>query len=146
MGLREKLIQNDTLYIPLGFKPQDIKKDEYTKDKLTTPELKRFIALQQQRGSDSINDLLVEQYHRTATPISVVLLSFIGVSVASRKVRGGMGFHLAMGIITAVIFIFIDRFATMFSTKGSLPPMLAAWLPNIIFFFVAVYIYKRAPK
>jgi lipopolysaccharide export system permease protein len=146
VGLQEKLVQSDSLFIPLSFKPQDIKKDEYTKDKLTTPELARFIALQQQRGSDSINDLLVEQYHRTATPVSVVLLSFIGVSVASRKVRGGMGFHLAMGIIAAVIFIFIDRFSTMFSTKGSLPPMLAAWLPNIIFLFVAIYIYRKAPK
>ncbi len=145
-GLKEKLTHFDTLYIPLNFRPQDIKKDEYTKDKLTTPELQRFIALQKQRGAESINDLLVEQYHRTATPVSVVLLSFIGVSVASRKVRGGMGFHLAMGIIAAVIFIFIDRFSTMFSTKGNLPPMLAAWLPNVIFLFVAVYIYRKAPK
>ena len=91
-GLHEKLIHSDTLYIPLNFRPQDIKKDEYTKDKLTTPELKRFIALQQQRGAESINDLLVEEYHRTATPVSVVLLSFIGVSVCQPKSERWYGF------------------------------------------------------
>jgi lipopolysaccharide export system permease protein len=132
--------------MPLGFKPADIRKDEYTKDKLTSPELRKYIATLRERGSESINDLLVEEQHRLATPVSVILLTFIGVSVASRKVRGGMGFHLATGIITAVVFIFIDRFATMFSTKGNFPPVLAAWLPNIIFFFVAIYIYRKAPK
>ena len=145
-GLREKVSRRDTMYMPLNFKPQDIKKDEYTKDKLTSPELHRYIATLKERGSESINDLVVEEQHRIATPVSVILLSFIGVSVASRKVRGGMGLHLAVGIITAVAFIFIDRFSTMFSTKGNFPPVLAAWLPNIIFFFVAIYIYRKAPK
>lgn len=145
-GLREKVSNRDTFYMPLNFRPQDIKKDEYTKDKLTSPELRRYIATLKERGSESTNDLVVEEQHRIATPVSVILLSFIGVSVASRKVRGGMGLHLAVGIITAVAFIFIDRFATMFSTKGNFHPVLAAWLPNIIFFFVAIYIYRKAPK
>ena len=145
-GLNEDLKQFDTMFMPFNFKPQDIKKDEYTKDKLTTPELNRFIALQQVRGTESINDLLVERYRRTATPFSVILLTFMGVSIASRKVRGGMGFHLALGFILALLFIFTDRFSTMFSTKGDFPPALATWLPNIIFTFVAIYLYRRAPK
>ena len=145
-GLSEQLTQYDTLFMPFNFKPQDIKKDEYTKDKLTTPELNRFIALQQLRGTEGINDLLVERYRRTATPFSILLLTFMGVSIASRKVRGGMGFHLALGFVLALLFIFTDRFSTMFSTKGDFPPLLAVWLPNIIFTIVAIYLYRRAPK
>lgn len=145
-GLKEELTQYETLYMPFNFKPQDIRKDEYTKDKLTTPELNRFIELQQLRGTEGINDLLVERYRRTATPVSVILLTFMGVSIASRKVRGGMGLHLAIGFILAIIFIFTDRFSTMFSTKGNFPPALAVWLPNIIFTFVAIYLYRKAPK
>lgn len=146
IGLDEDVTMKDTIFMPFNFKPQDVKKDEYTKDKLTTPELNKFIALQQIRGTESINDLLVERYRRTATPISVILLTFMGVSIASRKVRGGMGFHLALGFILALVFIFTDRFSTMFSTKGDFPPMLATWLPNIIFTFVAIFLYRRAPK
>lgn len=142
----ETIKQHDNLYMAFNFKPHDIKKDEYTKDKLTTPELDHFIDLQQARGAEGMNDLLVERYKRTATPLAIVLLTFIGVSVSSRKVRGGMGLHLATGFIAAVIFIFIDRFSTMFSTKGNLSPMLAAWLPNLIFIFVAIYLYRQAPK
>ncbi len=145
-GLSEQLTQFDTLFMPFNFKPGDIKKDEYTKDKLTTPELNRFITLQQLRGTEGINDLLVERYRRTATPFSIILLTFMGVSIASRKVRGGMGFHLALGFVLALLFIFTDRFSTMFSTKGDFPPFLATWLPNIIFTFVAIYLYRRAPK
>lgn len=145
-GLKEELTQSDTLYIPFNFKPQDIKKDEYTKDKLTTPELNRYIELQQIRGTEGINDLLVERYRRTATPVSIILLTFMAVSIASRKVRGGMGFHLALGFILALIFIFTERFSTMFSTKGNFTPVIAVWLPNIIFAMVAFYLYRKAPK
>jgi lipopolysaccharide export system permease protein len=70
----------------------------------------------------------------------------IGAVVASRKVRGGSGAHLAIGFLTAAIFILMDRFSTIFSTKSSFPPLIAAWLPNIIFTFVAVYFYRKAPK
>jgi len=145
-GLKEVVVQKDTLFMPYSFRSQDIKKDIYSKDKLTTPELDKFIALQEVRGTEGINDLLVERYRRTATPFSVILLTFMGVSIASRKVRGGMGFHLALGFILALIFIFTDRFSTMFSTKGDFPPLIATWLPNIIFTFVAIYLYRKAPK
>jgi lipopolysaccharide export system permease protein len=145
-GLNEDVTKYDTLFMPFTFKPTDIKKDYYTKDKLTTPELNRYIALQQQRGTEGINDLLVERYRRLSTPVSVILLTFMGVSIASRKVRGGMGLHLALGFILAMIFVFTERFTTMFSTKGNLSPMLATWIPNIVFTIVAYYLYRKAPK
>jgi lipopolysaccharide export system permease protein len=66
--------------------------------------------------------------------------------VAGRKNRGGSGLHLAIGIMIAAVFILSDRFSTVFSIKGDLPPLLAAWIPNIVFSFVAFYLYRRAPK
>jgi lipopolysaccharide export system permease protein len=70
----------------------------------------------------------------------------MGAVVASRKTRGGSGLHMTIGIILAAIFVVMDKFSLTFSTKGDLHPFLAAWLPNIIFSVVAVYLYRRAPK
>ncbi|HSC55194.1 MAG TPA: LptF/LptG family permease [Phnomibacter sp.] len=132
--------------IKLNFKPTEFKKGQYTKDVLKTPELVELIRKEQMRGAENINDLIVERHRRDATPISIILLTMMGVAVSSRKARGGSGFHLAMGIILAALFILTDRFSTIFSTKGSFPPMLAAWTPNIIFFFVTLYLFKKTPK
>ncbi len=129
-----------------NFNPLDLSRDKYTKDKLTTPELNRFIELEELRGSEGLNSLKVERYRRDATCITVILLTLIGAIVAGRKVRGGSGVHLAVGFATAALFILTDRFSTIFSTKGDLPPLLAAWIPNFIFIFVVIYLYRKAPK
>ena len=129
-----------------NFKPLDLSRDKYTKDKLTTPELNRFIELEELRGSEGLNDLKIERYRRDATCVTVILLTLIGAIVAGRKVRGGSGVHLAVGFVTAALFILTDRFSTIFSTKGDLPPLLAAWIPNFIFIFVVIYLYRKAPK
>jgi lipopolysaccharide export system permease protein len=76
----------------------------------------------------------------------VVILTLIGAIMACRKIRGGSGAHLAVGIILCAFFILTDRFSTIFSTKGNLNPYIAAWLPNVIFGFVTVWLYKKAPK
>jgi lipopolysaccharide export system permease protein len=129
-----------------NFKPFDLRLDDYAKDKLPTPELKRFIRLEEMRGSEGINALKIESYKRDATPFAVIILALIGGIVASRRVRGGSGMHLAIGITAAATFVLLDRFSTIFSTKGNFSPLVAAWLPNIIFTFVAFYFYKKAPK
>lgn len=98
------------------------------------------------RATEGLNPLKVELYRRSATPFTVLLLTLIGTIIAGRKTRGGSGLHLAIGIIIASLFIISDRFSTVFATKGSFPPLLAAWVPNIAFSIVAVYLYFRAPK
>jgi len=130
----------------LSFKPFDLRLDEYAKDKLPTPELQKYIRQEEQRGSEGINAMKVELYKRDATPFAVIILSLIGGIVASRRVRGGSGMHMAIGITAAAAFVLLDRFSTIFSTKGDFPPLLAAWIPNIIFIFVAFYFYKKTPK
>jgi lipopolysaccharide export system permease protein len=145
-GLKEKVVLTPTREMNFNFKPFDLNRDEYAKDKLTTPELNHYIKLEELRGAEGINSLKMERYRRDATPVSVIILTMIGAVIASRKVRGGSGMHLALGFVTAAIFILMDRFSTIFSTKGNLPPEMAAWIPNVVFVFVAYYIYRKAPK
>jgi len=143
---REKMNYVSTMHTNFGFLPLDLEKDKYTKDKLTTPQLIKQIKLEEIRGSEVLPELKIERYRRDATPITVLLLTLIGAIIAGHKVRGGSGSHLALGFIIAAVFIITDRFSTIFSTKGNLPPLLAAWIPNIIFVFVVYYLYKKAAK
>jgi lipopolysaccharide export system permease protein len=144
--MKEELTQEVLRLMTYSFKPVDLSRDKYTKDKLTSPELDRFIQLEELRGSEGLNGLKVERYRRDATCITVLLLTLIGAIVAGRKVRGGSGVHLALGFVMAALFIITDRFSTIFSTKGNLPPLIAAWIPNLIFVLVVIYIYRKAPK
>lgn len=145
-GLKEHTTTTPKKFVNFNFKPFDLSRDEHAKDILTSPELNTYINQQEQRGAEGVNELKIENYRRVATPVAVILLTLIGAMVAGRKVRGGSGVHLAFGFVTAAIFIIMDRFSTIFSTKGSLPPGIAAWIPNMVFVFVAIYIYRKAPK
>lgn len=145
-GLKEEILKQDDRYCTFIFTPYDLKRDNYAQNKLTTKELKRYIHVEEMRGSEGLNTLKVEQYKRDATPFTVFLLTIIGAVVAGRKVRGGSGLHLAVGFIIAALFIVMDKFSTIFSTNGNFSPLIAAWLPNFIFSFVAYYLYKTAPK
>ncbi|MBC7948024.1 MAG: LptF/LptG family permease [Chitinophagaceae bacterium] len=145
-SMRETVKLYPEVTIKMKLKPEELRKDEYLKDKLTTPELVAFINREESRGREGLSALKVEQYRRTATPATVILLTLIGVVIASRKNRGGSGMHLALGIIIAALFIVSDRFSTVFATKGNFPPLLAAWLPNIAFSVVAYWMYRRTPK
>ncbi len=143
---KERVIYYTQLHRQFPFKPTDLAKDKYTKDKLSTFQLIQQIKMDELRGSEGLNELKIERYRRDATPITVILLTLIGAIIAGRKVRGGSGSHLAMGFIIAAVFIITDRFSTIFSTKGNLPPFVAAWIPNLIFIWVVYYLYKKAPK
>ena len=145
-SLQENVRQVPEMHMNLNIKPEDLRKDEYAKDKFTTPQLAHYIHMEELRGTEGLNTLKVELYRRTATPATVILLTLIGAVVAGRKTRGGSGLHLAIGIGIAALFIISDRFSTVFSIKGNFPPLLAAWMPNIVFSFVAWYMYRRAPK
>lgn len=145
-GVNETLIELPSLSLNFNFSPSDLRRDKYTKDKLTSDELKSLISMEEIRGTEGLNELKVESARRDATPVTVILLTIIGAVVAGRKVRGGSGVHLAIGFITAALFILADKFSTIFSTKGNLPPDIAAWIPNFIFFFVVIALYRNAPK
>jgi lipopolysaccharide export system permease protein len=145
-SMQERITELPELFLDLNLHPSELVKDIYLKDNLTTPELTDFISKEESRAAEGLNPLKVEYHRRTATSFTVLLLTLIGAVIAGRKTRGGSGLHMAIGIIIAAVFIVSDRFSTTFSVKGNLPPMLAAWLPNIVFSFIAYYLYRKAPK
>jgi lipopolysaccharide export system permease protein len=132
--------------LTLTLTPTDLRRDEYLKDKLNSPDLKQFISMEELRGTEGLNTYKVEYYRRLATPFSVIILTMLGAVVASRKTRGGSGLHLAFGIVAAATFVIMDRFSIVFSSKGNLHPMIAAWIPNVIFIMVTFFVYRKAPK
>jgi lipopolysaccharide export system permease protein len=145
-SMKETIRDIPLMNMDLKLKPDELNTDEYMKDKLTTPELLRYIQTEELRGREGLEAFKVEYYRRSATPFTVLLLTMIGAIIAGRKTRGGRGLHLAIGFGFAAMFILMDRFSTVFSVKGDIPPAIAAWLPNMIFLFVALWFYLRAKK
>ena len=109
-------------------------------------ELNEFTQQQREKGSDSIRQLEVEQHIRFAYPLGTFILTLIGVSLSSRKVRGGTGLHIGIGIALCFSYIMLNRIFEEFAKGGSLPPMLAVWFPNIIYAVIGIYLYRKAPK
>ena len=108
--------------------------------------LNQFIEQQRAKGSDMIARFEVERQNRFSFPISTFILTVIGVSLSSRKVRGGTGLHIGVGIVLCFSFILFSRFADEFAKSGMLPPVISVWMPNVLYSFIAVYLYKKAPK
>ncbi len=116
------------------------------KEMMTSAELNRFIRYQRERGLGASRLMRAEYHRRWAEPFSIIILTVIGASVASRKQRGGMGLHLALGVAFGALFVFLSKFALTFSTNLNMNPMLAMWLPNMVFGTLAWYLFKRAQK
>lgn len=108
--------------------------------------LNKFITQQKAKGSDMIAVFEVERHKRFAYPISTFILTLIGVSLSSRKVRGGTGLHIGIGIGLCFSYILFGRFAEEFAKGGLLPAAISVWIPNIIYAVIAVYLYRKAPK
>lgn len=147
-GLKESMVYGntktkDTL---LDMKPDDFSVYDNVVESMTSRELADKIKKEKIRGSGVMNDLLFEQYKRFIQPLSAFVLTLIGVALSSRKVRGGVGLPLGIGIVLSFLFIVLNQFAKMFSTKGGLPPLVANLLPVVIFAILGLYLLRRAPK
>ncbi len=129
-----------------AFTPKDLDEDDAIKEALTTPELNTYIAREKLRGRETLNIYYVERDRRTAQPFAGFILTMIGACIASRKVRGGSGLHLALGIVISAVYIMSGQFSTTFSTKAGLNPTVAAWIPNILFGTLAFYLFRKQIK
>ena len=109
-------------------------------------ELNDFLSKQCAKGSDDLFLIEVERHTRFSYPFSTFILTLIGVSIASRKVRGGMGMHIGLGITLCFTYIMLGRVFEQIALGGTMPPWLGVWLPNIIFAIIAIYVYIKAPK
>lgn len=115
-------------------------------ESLSEPELEKLIAVQRMRGDDMVKYALIEKHTRIATPFSAFILTLMAVSLSSRKRRGGIGLNIGLGLALSFSYILFQRFAQMFVHTGTLPTGLAIWLPNILYAFIAYFLYRMAPK
>jgi lipopolysaccharide export system permease protein len=147
-GMKETFVQggSEKKDTTLSLYPKDFVRYHNQKEMMTTGELQDFINMERQRGLAPTKIFEIEIHRRTAEPISIIILTLIGMSIAARKVRGGIGFHLAMGVGIGAVFIFLSKFAITFATNKALSPLMGVWIPNIIFSVVAAYLILKAQK
>jgi lipopolysaccharide export system permease protein len=136
---------SDTL-IALAVYPADFKLKLTNKETMPKPELDKFISTESKKGTEGLEYFYVEKYRRTASAFSTIILTLLAVSLTSRKIRGGLGIYIVSGLLLSGIYVIMQQFSTVFSTKGNLDPMLGTWIPNIFFAIISVILLLRAPK
>jgi lipopolysaccharide export system permease protein len=145
-SLTEKIRQIPEMDVKYPFVPADLNKTDAIKEALTTPELLSYISTEELRGRENLSFYYVEKDRRTAQPFAGFILTIIGVCIASRKIRGGSGLHLAIGILLSALYIMFLQLSTTFATKSTLNPLIAVWIPNIMFAVLAYILYRRQVK
>lgn len=140
------LSSGEVMDTTLIISPKDFENEERQFDGMTNPELNETIKKRRFRGLSGVGILETEQHIRYSHPFTTFILVFIGVVVSSRKSRGGTGFQVALGFLLAFAFILLFTISRTFAEAGSMPPSLAAWLPNIIFGAISIGLYKLVPR
>ena len=145
-GMKEVITKGEKLDTVIKREPQDflITRDQY--ETMTSPELKTYIDNQKRRGFANIKEFEVEYYKRIATPFAAFILTLIGASLSSKKVKGGMGMNLGVGLGLSASYILFQTISSTFAISGNVPPVVAVWIPNILYLFIAIYLYIKAPK
>ena len=129
-----------------AFDIDDLTPVEYIAETLNTPELRKFIAKEELRGSSYINRYKVTLQKRLSLPVAAYILTIIAVAVSAMKRRGGMGANLAFGILLAFVFIFFDKIFGTLAEQSDFPPLVAVWLPNFLFAILAIYLLRNAKR
>lgn len=144
-GLKETITEGETIDTTLNMFPEEFKRAHNIVESMPTPELREFIAQEKSRGQGSVL-YFIELYRRTAAPFAVFIMTIIGVSLSTRKFRGGMGMHIGFGIALSFSYILFMQISKEFSVSGNLKPFMGVWIPNIIYSLIAFYLYRIAPK
>lgn len=145
-GFHERLESGARKDTTLKMKPADFKRRLNVIEAMDNRELNRFIREEKLQGSENVTAYLVESYRRIALPFSTFILMLIGVSLSSRKIRGGIGAQLGLGITLSFAYILFMQISNTFAINGSIAPVIAVWFPNVIFAGVAFLLIRIAPK
>ncbi len=145
-GTKEKITHYQQLDSVIKMVPQDFLPIKDMQEAMTNKELLEHIQMQGIRGTGNDKPFEVEYHKRYASAFASFIMTIIGVSLSSRKRKGGMGFSLGIGLTLSVIYIFLQGVTVGFATNADAPPMLAVWAPNILYAFISVYLYKKAPR
>lgn len=142
----EKITKGAKFDTTLKLSPDDFNIDVDYAVYMNYSELRDFINTEKMRGSGSLLKFQVEKHSRIAFPFATIILTIIGVALSSRKVRGGIGLNLGIGITICFAFILFMQVTTVFATFSNLPPMVAVWIPNVLFGLLGIYLLRIAPK
>jgi len=142
----DELIKGSFIDTNLFLTPKDIKETKINIETLNIKELNQFIKDQKLHGNENLNDFLIEKHQRTAIPFSTFILTFIALCLSSKKVKGGTGLNIGIGIVLSLMYILIQKLSNGWASSGAMTPFIAVWMPNIIFTFVAAATYPLAPK
>ena len=145
-GIKESITKGDRIDTVMTFTPKEFGRKDNTVETMDYNQLNLYIDSERLKGSDNIELYEIEKYRRIAFPFATFILTLIGVSIASRKVRGGIGMHIGLGIFISFTFIMFMQVSTTFAASGLVSPLLAVWIPNILFSFLAYFLLKKAQK
>ena len=145
-GLHETLERGERMDITMPIIPDELFITAQQANEMTTPELRHYMERQRQRGSGNVKAFEVEYHKRWASPIGAFIMTLLGVTMSSRKVRGGMGKNLGIGIVLTAAYILFSTVSTTFSVNNVMSSFSAAWLPNLVFLAISIPLYIRASK
>ena len=145
-GMREYITQGSRKDTTLTIIPSDFLIANNDCEKMTTPQLHAYIQRQQKRGIGNIQTFEIEYHKRFASIMTSFILTTIGVSLSSRKMKGGMGLNIGIGIALSFSYILFMTVTATFAINGAVSPFIAAWIPNILYTFIAIYLYRKAPR
>jgi lipopolysaccharide export system permease protein len=145
-GQKESIRKAALVDTTLQFKPADFALADDDVEMMNFFELNRFIVREQDKGSEFIDYYLLEKHRRMANPIANLILTLIAVPLAGRKVRGGVGLHIGIGIGISFSFVMMMQLSSVFATEGGVNPAVAAWIPNILYMLLAMWLIYKAPK
>ena len=145
-GMREEISSGSEIDTLIQMEPMDLVFSKGQQETFTSPELLRYISKQQERGSSNVVQYEVEYHKRIASSFASFILTIIGASLSSKKRKGGMGLYLGIGLALSFAYILLQTVSATFAINADTPPMLAAWIPNIIYAFIAYFCYRQAPN
>ncbi len=143
---KETLRQMPSKDTTINVFPKDFQSKYRKQETLTIPELRTFIAEQEERGADDIGIYITDLYERFTYPFAIILLTLVAVTVASKKSREGTGLKIFIGFILAFVYLFFVIVGRGFTQSNLLHPLVSAWIPNFVFGLVGIYMYFKAPK
>ena len=146
VGLRERIVTGDVKDTVILMEPTDLVYSKGQQETFTSPELLDYISKQTSRGSGNVVQYEVEFHKRIAMSFSSFILTIIGLSLSARKRKGGMGLYLGIGLGLSFGYIMLQTVSSTFAINAGTPPVLAAWIPNLIFAFIAYFCYRHAPR
>lgn len=146
VGLRERIVTGDVKDTVILMEPTDLVYSKGQQETFTSPELLDYISKQTSRGSGNVVQYEVEFHKRIAMSFSSFILTIIGLSLSARKRKGGMGLYLGIGLGLSFGYIMLQTVSSTFAINAGTPPVLAAWIPNLIFAFIAYFCCRHAPR